>query len=349
MANLVMKHRSSPIGRQVIFTLLAPGFIALLVLAFRYKNKEEIVHFGIRVKSTLFYTHQMVQFTAVRSVPAVKRGRKLLWDFGDHTRHEISDPVATHVYAAPGRYEVILFADGRPEAYQTVSIREAPPVVNPSRQPQFSGPASVRVGEEAVFKDSTLLAKKWEWRFGETNGVNAYTKTAKWVFKTPGTKRVILVVNDSLQGVFTVLVEDRPLPPVTPVPPPPDWRIALRDTPTVGTLNSQQQPQVVRDTVVVEKAPSISDKGIKSMLYNIIDALAEPADFVKYTCGHAAIPVQYNGMETDFKALPALLRDDFKNTRKIKSLEVVAKRNEAGCIIALEITASKKGLLGNIF
>ncbi len=205
-----MKNNSSfsqHIDQSVILTMAVWATVASVVLAFRYKNYAPCTAITIAVKPGPVYAGELIQFKAV----TYDQINAANWVFSDKNGQYQPGLIVNHTFELPGRYEVTLTTDQGCYDAKTIYVREAPPRIDNPSKPHFKGPQTAIVGLPATFQDATPNAHQWEWRFGETNRVDATTRKASYVYTTPGTKKVILIVNGIMHGELTVLVTPRPV------------------------------------------------------------------------------------------------------------------------------------------
>jgi hypothetical protein len=216
MLNLFMKNRPSlavNLDERVFFTLIITGFISLglTFLSFRYNNDEPCYPVRIISKYGLHYTGEIVEFSAEAKDIKTKTAE---WDFGDKPELIKSGTKLNYTYSKPGWKKIKLTIDHKCTADTAIYISAlqptdaipSPPLIS---HPQFSGPRIAIVGQPVLFKDSTAGAIKWEWRFGETDSLDASIQSPKYTFKGAGIKIVTLVINGKVSGNIRVSVRLR--------------------------------------------------------------------------------------------------------------------------------------------
>lgn len=118
------------------------------------------------------------------------------WSFGDGASAVTPDP--SHVYRAPGRYNVTLRVadpDGENVSVRTRQVTVTAPLSKPEasfRAGPRSGPAALTV----QFTDtSTGSPREWRWTFGD--GAMSTDQNPRHVFRRPGTYSVSLRVSNA--------------------------------------------------------------------------------------------------------------------------------------------------------
>jgi PKD domain len=356
-----MKHKISPdiLDERVVTTMILCCVLSISVLAYRYTNQEPFTPVTISVSTGTLYTGTLIRFRAETKNTDFK---KLVWDFGDNTRSLGNGYTAHHAFTSPGIYEVTLIANNK-KVYKTIHIHETP-IVDKTLQPHFSGPLSARVGEQVIFQDFTPKALQWEWRFGETNSIDAFTKQASYTFQTTGLKTVVLVVNGTIYGVHRILVEPpsahemlmqnkpgRKRPVLQDQDP---FQIRIYDHPRTKTLNQQlkEESKIVdkptEQTSTPETSGSKEDilrQTIESMLKQVVAGNKVAEDFSAYLCTNLNIPVNYNGNTITFSQFCEELRS-IKKEKKIKNVTILYETDEkTRCIHSMTVNLKKRHLL----
>ena len=316
--------------------------VSLSVLAFRIKHAEPCTMADISVKPGPLYAGEVIQFRALGETGE----SDVHWNFGDTRKNGV---VVNHTFDFPGRYEVLLNTGTKCMEYTTVYVTEAPVVVDETTKAVFTGPLTVEVGRPAVFKDETPHASKWEWRFGETSGIDATVQKPTYTFKSEGQKTVILIVNEKLQGELKVLVTPRKLtttPTQTRENPPKDRK---PKEPLGVKVEGRTEPGAVEDpTVGIERVeirfPNVSLRQLEVILEGIVEGKKEIADLYAYACKGKDMQVTYNG---DLISLTQLQRElwDIKSKNKIRNIRITTEKDPIrNCINTMDISLKKKWL-----
>lgn len=337
-----MKNRSSNsnlIDSKVYWSMAVFAAIFFVVLSFRFKNFEPCTEVEISVKSGPIYVGELIQFKALSK----KEEANIQWDFGGQSKR---GKTVSYIFDAPGRYEVYLQTSKKCMGYKTVYVTEAPKVKDIHLKPTFTGPLTVEVGIPATFEDNTPNATQWEWRFGETNKIDASKQKVTYTFQTPGTKRVILIVNGNLQDELMVLVTPKPInnpnanKPSVPKKPEPQ-----RKEPEGSTnKNNQDSKTITIDDIKVNATlPDISTEELEAIVEGIIEKKIAITELTAYACVSEHMQVSYNGNMISAKQLQEELWGIRKKS-KIKSLEIIVKKDPHNCIYDMTINLKKKWL-----
>jgi PKD repeat protein len=343
----VMKKKisfSKSIDPSVILTMTLCVVVGLAVLGLRYKNYEPYTPIPIIVKSGSLYAGELIQFRAATN----DRTKKLSWDFGDNTRQIGDGMIVSHKFSAPGRYEVRLTTDQNYVSYKTIYVTQAPLIASNISKPQFRGPLTAIVGVPVVFKDSTANATTWEWRFGETNKVDATKQRVSYTFKEAGNKKVILVVNGTMQGELTVYVkskfqEGKEQPKSTSQQKKPSVRMPV--------LPLNKKPEIkplVEEDPVKANPLKISSKEIKDFLIDVVEGRKTASDLSNYLCEKENTPVVLNGNQGTFHELCQKLKQ-IKKANKIKSLDWECEKDtNSTCIQSMKVNIKLRAIEGII-
>lgn len=113
------------------------------------------------------------------------------WDFGDGSPVDFN-PSPTHVYPAPGVYnvqQVVMNSDGCTDTIVQVVD------VNPNPVADFNASIACQ-SYPTNFTDISIAAVTWEWDFGDGSPVNN-TQNPSYTYATDGTYNVTLIVTNS--------------------------------------------------------------------------------------------------------------------------------------------------------
>lgn len=332
------------LDENVILVMLGAAVLAVIIMLVRYKNYQPCVPFHLTTRASNYYTGEVVRFET-----DARKFTQLHWDFGDNQSNETAVTSAVHAYDQPGEYTVGLTVNGTCTEYKTIYISRAPIVADSLLLPKFIFPQSAEVGKPIQFEDTTHGADRWEWRFGETAGIDATARNPSYVYRSPGLKTISLVINNNpLQlAVGKVYVNPAPPPPVkkpaggggAPV-------IVIQDKPTLAPLEDQMPEAPVE----VKKAPEITRQDFENMLKGVASGFKNAQSFAPYLCDNLNIQVSLNGNEITFTELCNKL-SSLKNEKKIKRLNVQMVKNEkTNCVVALVVNMKlKESLFEKIF
>lgn len=340
-----MKNRSSNstlIDKNVYWAMAVFAAIFFVVLSFRFKNYEPCTEVEISVKEGPIYTGELIQFKALYN----KEDTNIQWDFGGQSK---KGKTVNYIFDAPGRYEVYLQTSQQCMGYKTIYVTEAPKVKDKHLKPIFTGPLTVEVGEPAVFKDQTPNATQWEWRFGETNIIDATKQNVTYTFQTPGTKRVILIVNGKMQDELIVLVTPKPInsPNINKpsIPQKPDPQRSEHNNDGAKEKNKKDSNTSTMDDIKVNTTlPDISIQELEEILEGIVEKRIPINELTAYACVSEHMQVSYNGKMISAKQLQEELWEIRKKS-KIRNLEVIVKKDPYNnCIYDMTISLKKKWL-----
>lgn len=331
------------LDENVILVMLVTAVLAVIVMLVRYRNYDACIPFTLTSRAGNYYTGEVVRFET-----NAKKYSRLVWDFGDNQSNETAVSSAVHAYDQPGEYTVALTLNGSCTEYKTIYITRAPQVVDSVLLPKFLFPQSAEVGKPIKFEDTTHGALQWEWRFGETAGIDATARNPDYVYRTPGLKTVSLVINNNPLQLAIAKVYVNPAAPApvkkkavaaAPV-------IVIPEKPTYAPIGDLLPPPPQE----VKKAPEISKPELEAMLKQVANNFKNAESFSPYLGGNLNIQVSLNGTEVTFSELCNKL-SSLKNEKKIKRLNVqMVKNDKTNCIVALVVDMKlKESLFGKIF
>jgi len=314
--------------------------IFLALLSFRLKNYEPCNEVEIYVKPGTLYVGELIHFRALSN----KKGNSLRWDLGGQSKN---GNLVSHTFDAPGRYEVYLETSKQCYSYKTIYITQAPKKKNEHLKPKFTGPSTVEVGVPAEFEDQTPDATQWEWRFGETNGIDATKQKVTYTFQTPGTKTVILIVNGKLQDELRVLVTPKPInnpnanKPATPKKP---VNAGPSSNVPQEKNNPASKPMTIDDIKVDTTIPDITISELEEIVEGIIEKRIPITELTDYACVSEHMQVYYNNNMISAKQLEKELWG-IRKKNKIRNLEISVKKDPTdNCIYDMTINLKKKWL-----
>ena len=312
---------------RVILTMAGVSLAALLIFGFRFITTpaDRSVKINIQGSNTndVWYTGMPLRFSY-----NAEKDDKCEWSFGTKDNKTSEGQLVTFSYSEPGQYMVGLTVNGRSKDFQFITIGKAPKLIDPSLVPHIICPPIVEIGKPVEFKDSTPGAKSWEWRFGESEGVDATNSSSFYTFKSVGSKTVSLVINGNQDAIATCLVyvNEKAAPEMKKggdimLPP-------IKDKPA--------EPQV-----------TLTDEGFSELITKVAKGDIMASDCAPYLCGgNLQTPVNYKVTGSKAKAVTFewVCREiEAMKWKKIKQIEVVTNRNPAtNCIDRMDITVKKK-------
>jgi len=146
--------------------------------------------------------------TAVQFLASNFPGGSLRWSFGDG-KVESGGPAASHVYAAPGSFQLKVWEEGQG---QESAVQLSLAVQPDARQISLAGPNDVFEGAEVVFEGRGFAGASLEWDFGD-GVVERGGPRRSHRFQRPGSYLVKVVEADSgnlaLEKRLQVLPDNR--------------------------------------------------------------------------------------------------------------------------------------------
>ncbi len=271
------------------------------------------------------------------------------WDFGDDSKKEYYKN-ATHRYKTPGKYRIALTINDGCTVYEDLVIKSVGELSKRTKMPEIIVPRVVKVGEEVVFdyyySESEIFS--WEWSFGESSRLDDTESNPVHVYRTPGEKKVTLIVNGNVNRITskTILVK----------PKDPEIAEALTEDIEIKPLRLRRGPAQIdpaeeyamtlpvvppssrKKSKLTDKgknnAPSISEEQFELLLHQVAKQSKTKDDFAEFLCNDFKIPVLIN----DSKILPF---DEFCKKivgQKLKISNIRLSTNKNNCVINLEIS-----------
>jgi hypothetical protein len=134
------------------------------------------------------------------------------WNFGDGSPLS-TEPSGNHQYLKKGHYRITLKYDQKDIlTYPNEIVVTEPPALFDTSQFSISGPESAFVNERVVFKVASKEkgVSVYEWRFGESGGIDSREMTASHVYTKPDRYEITLRVNNSQSlSRKAILVKER--------------------------------------------------------------------------------------------------------------------------------------------
>jgi len=162
---------------------------------------------------------EITAFDASSSDPRGGIINDYVWDFGDGTKLNTTDPITNHTFTAAGEYNITLTIIDSEDLTDTISriinVRDYPTAV-------FTySPTYPTAGLPAIFNASSSTAGQdfitsYEWNFGDGNMTTLVTSEIIHVYQNAGNYTVTLTITDSeeLTDSATHLVICQQAPPV---------------------------------------------------------------------------------------------------------------------------------------
>lgn len=328
------------IDESAILMMLCFAIVGILITGYKIMNTKPCASFSIGVYSSHYYAGEAVKLSV--NLPAYS---KLEWDFGDQSPKVQNTAILYHQFDSPGDYTIRVTVDNTCTEYASVTIVDAPQIIDNSKLPTFIYPTSATVGQPVKFKDTTKGATQWEWRFGETAAIDATSKEPSYIYTTPGLKTVSLVINNDPKRLAVVKVyvnpqkvsadnssnrKDHPI-------------IILNNAPTSQPIDSALTQKIQNAVPVVHKAPDISKDEFENALKEVADKAIPKQYFEQYFEDINKVHVNFNGKSTSFNDMFDKIRT-IKGSSRIKSLHVQLIKNGAtNYIEMLNVDLKTKG------
>ncbi|MCH6234187.1 PKD domain-containing protein [Cognataquiflexum rubidum] len=309
----------------------------IIVLSLRFKQYQPCIGPTISTKKDKLYAGDIIQFKTQEN----EKGTNLEWDFGDNSPITKLGSAVSHVYQNPGRYQISVKISDNCMAFSTVIIENHPPVVNEKLQANFSGPETIEVGKPANFIDHTENATTWEWRFGESNKVDATSQKPKYTFKKAGTKKIILTVNGNITGEKIILVTEKAIVKPKPKNEPvarekPSLKI---EHPSVAKIEKPSDVEKTPETISVTK--TADDEEINEFLKQLATQGQSVISLSKYFCDPKKLKFFFKNESIKEAQLDKELKKVMKSG-KIQNLKIQTNRSgENNCVNVLQITLDK--------
>lgn len=316
---------------KVIMILMIVFILSCGLLAFEMNSKSACFLKEFEIKAPSFKEGEIITFSD--NTPGAYEWR---WYFGDGTAISYRSKIG-HVFNKAGKYKVKLMVNNNCTVEKEITIIPKKEVLNMALMPKFYAPKTVYQGDEVTFADSTSHAKSWEWRFGDSNKIDAIDQNPSHVYRIPGEKVVSLVVNSDIKYIayqkITVLPAKKEKK---------DWvkeRISRR---------SESRPDPVEEYFEqIPDAPSrgpeirdINEAKLKSMLLGVSENRLSYDNLIRYFCTDNLPLVQLaKGKSISLSAL-----DDEIRSRSIKIKNLSLQKDKDGCVTIIMLDFKFKTL-----
>jgi hypothetical protein len=192
---------------KILGFFLTLFLISLVVFAVRKKNNANCANSKFKISGTRHIVGEPITFEDDSETASSWE-----WDFGDNSK-KLETSKVLHAYDKEGIYTVKLKTGFNCYIEKKIEVYAYGSDIDSSKIPPIEAPSEGTQGQVLTFKDKSNFAEKWEWRFGESDGmsVDASSKTASYAFKNPGNKIVTLVVNGDVKHISRHEIFIRPL------------------------------------------------------------------------------------------------------------------------------------------
>lgn len=326
------------IDNKVFFFLGIVSLVFLIIFSFRVKQFEPCFEPEISVKMGELYVGEIIQF----KIQGKDFKIGLEWDFGDGTPAKNMGSSVGHLYSKPGRYQVSVKHSNKCMGFSIVNVEIPPVLKSATTQVEFSGPETIQVGAPATFVDKTQNASSWEWRFGESNKVDANTQKAVYAFKNAGSKKVILVVDGIYSESKIVLVTEKPISKPnakvdTPVPVKPAPKIEKASMP--NSVEPQSRGENIKEIAELPKVPD--NETIRRFLMDLASNGQSSINLSKFFCDPNDLRFIYRGEPLSVAQLDREL-NRVRRSRRIENLGIQTNRGgENNCVNVLQISLDR--------
>jgi len=337
------------LDEQVFFTMGGLCILSLIIMAFQFASHTPCSPVKIAVNSTSLVTGNIIRFNA-----ATQQGKTFSWNFGDGSAKEEEISITNHEYKYAGRYTVTVLVNGQCSDMQDVVISEAKVIVNINLQPLISAEPgdTAYVNLPVQFSDVSTASTKWEWRFGQTNSIDATDKSPSYTYTVPGRKTVTLKVNDrnDMTVSYSIMVIDKQAEKNNAPKPKPDYPhqqapvVILPAQPHSDPLKPVQPDPVKKEEVKEKpKAPALTNDQLKAMLKQVAEGQKKAEDFSEYLGGQLGISVTLNNNVMTFTRMC----DELRSMKKIKDIKVIPVTDrETNHILSMNVVVDKKKFMG---
>lgn len=343
------------LDEQVYLVMGAVALIALLTLGFRLITRQPCQPITLHIQANSFEKGNIISFKA-----ETVDGKDFSWNFGDGTDLEESTFSTAHKYSNAGTFTVSVTVNGECTELQNVVITDAPVVSNLALRPMFTGPDTAYVNQPATYEDLSTTSTNWEWYFEDPAKIDAITKSASHIYKTPGLKKISLLVNGRRDLVTTRYIyvidrdaeRDQAKAKEVRLPKPQPKVIVIESKPTVQPLGNPTAAQPTQPDNSAKKeepkprAPEISGPEMESLLMEVVQGTKRPDDFSGYLCGNLSMFIVYNSNTVTFTSMCTSLKQ--LKQKKIKKISVkLMKDGATNCVNSMIVIVDlKKGIFG---
>jgi PKD domain len=321
------------LDKMVVYFFIVLFLVSAGALAFRFVNYIPCNEVVFTVESNELRSGELIQFK-----DNSEGAESWKWEFGDSSEvNTIREP--THTFKKAGEYKVRLVVNNRCEEIEEITIKEKRVLLDPNKYSMFTLPETIRVGEKLMVMDESENASTWEWRFGETAGIQANTRIAEYVYNKTGLKTVSLIVNDDIEYIIkkriTVLPQSGSNDRVREIE-------EFRRDPFDDIKDRRDDSGGEEENYLKPKEVSyINDRNFQLEIILISSEKKKPQDLTKYFCGDINMTMVANGDNTTFLEFCEKIKG---KKIKVKSINVI-RDAESNCISTFTIKYRKRGII----
>ncbi len=329
MENKIIKiHYDNKVYLSFLFIFL----FGIGVLIAKYTKKENCIDADFDMIALTFTTGDLIEFKSIGD-----DGYKWEWDFGDRTEKEFVSNTL-HKYDSVGMYNITLKINNSCVVNKQLYIRDKVYVkkTNGDGAPEMKFThKEIRVGDVVSFECPSKFATKWEWRFGESDEINAISQETTYVFDEEGEYKISLVVNDDIENALIKTITVYPKSDER-------RRVRRRRTDYIDGVLLGQIPDDPDEEIPGEEDSDMvvfSRKDAQKMLENYALGKIDFEDIKHNFCSNNIRVINTSGKISSLKKLLNAIR-----AKQIKIIDVNLYKNEkTGCVKTMNVDLKIKG------
>jgi len=258
-----------------------------------------------------------------------------IWNMGDGSSPLEGDRV-NHIYNNQGTFKVSLNLGQECYIEQQVKVKPIKVIVDSSFFPVFKPPKIAYVDVPVRFTDYTKGATSWQWRFGESYGIDSRKKSDTYTFRTTGVKQVTLIVNDKVEfaGKTTITILPAPKEIIEPI------ILPEEELPVPEPIHTSVMPSAppLPNVKQIYKVKKLTNEHLEELLKLISEEKEEPSVLYPFTCGVLSMPVRVN----DKRISLAEFCDKIKGKKiKFEELEIMTNE-ETNCVTFIKVRYKRR-------
>lgn len=316
---------------KIVTMLIVVFILSCGLLAFKMNSESACVLKEFDVKAPSFKEGEIITFSDNTAGAYEWR-----WYFGDGTAVSFRSKVG-HSYSKAGKYKVKLSVNNNCTVEKEITIIPKKEILNMALMPKFYAPKTVYEGDQVTFADSTGHATSWEWRFGESNKIDAIEQNPVHVYRKPGEKVVSLVVNNDIKYIAYQKITVLPIKKEKK-----DWvkeRLSRRSENRADPVD-EYFSQIPDAPSRGPEIKDINEAKLKSMLLGISEDKLSYDNLIRYFCDDDLPLVQLRkGKSISLSSLDHEIRN-----RSIKIKNLSLQRDKDGCVTIIMLDYKYKTL-----
>ncbi|MBU3025990.1 PKD domain-containing protein [Zobellia galactanivorans] len=344
---MIHKRIKTHFDKNVFISFLVLVIFGLGLLSFRLNSKVDCSNVDFEMIAESYTTADLIEFKSIDP-----SGVEWEWDFGKGIPKKYRSNVV-HQFTKEGTYTVSLKMNGQCGVTKQIEISKPKDLIVPELIPNIILPEYVRVGQEVEFSNDSEFAESWQWSFGESMTIDGNNRKEKYVYKSPGEKTVLLVVNGDRRHEakqrITVLPEKKSrkrrasitrVDPIETV-----LQDQIRDKPKAEDKAAADAEQRKKEEVA--NRIEVSNDDMQQMFISYSGRNLDDISIRKYFC-YSNIPV-FNKTGNRFTVSQFFKEIRDVNKLEIKSIKMI-KDKKTGCVKSMTIDMrTKKGLFWKTF